>query len=141
METTKKVLYTAKVHTVGGREHGAARSDDGHLDVKLSPPGSGGAGTNPEQMFAGGWSACFESAMGIVAKKLKVALPPETAIDAEIDLCLTNGTAFSLDARMHVYLPGLTKAVAQELVDLSHDTCPYSKAIKGNVAYKVSITV
>src|SRR5271154_5742314 len=82
-----KVLYTAKTHTTGGRDGGASRSSDGRLDIKLAVPGTPGIGTNPEQLFAAGWSACFEGAMGIVASKMKIQLPAETAIDAEVDLC------------------------------------------------------
>jgi Ohr subfamily peroxiredoxin len=140
MEAVKKVLYTAKVHTAGGRANGVARSDDGNLELKLSTPGTGGKGTNPEQLFAAGWSACYEGAMDIVANKLKITLPVETAVDAEVDLCLT-GANFSIQARLNVSLPGLSKEVAQKLVDLSHETCPYSKAIKGNVDVKTTITV
>ena len=140
MAATKKVLYTARVHTTGGRAKGVARSDDGHLEVRLSTPGTDGAGTNPEQLFAAGWSACFEGAMDIIANKLKVTLPPDTGIDAEVDLCLT-GAEFSLQARLNVNLPGLSQEVAQQLVDLSHETCPYSKAIKGNVEVTTTIKV
>src|SRR5882724_13680306 len=82
-----KVRYTAKTHTSGGRRGGISRSDDGRFDVKFSAPGVLGTGTNPEQLFAAGWSACFISAMGIVANKMKVKLPADVAIDAEIDLC------------------------------------------------------
>src|ERR1700759_5275103 len=106
METltkTNKVLYTAQTRTTGGREHGIAKSSDGHLDIKLSPPGTNGIGTNPEQLFAAGWSACFEGAMGIAARKTHVNLPDETAIDAEIDLNLDK-TEFFLAARMNVSL-------------------------------------
>ena len=81
-----KVLYTAKTHTSGGRRGGVSQSDDGRLDVKFSPPVVPGIGTNPEQLFAAGWSACFISAMGLVANKMKVTLPAEVAVDAEIDL-------------------------------------------------------
>src|SRR5580692_7228811 len=81
------VRYTAKTHTSGGRRGGVSHSDDGRLDVQFSAPGVPGTGTNPEQLFAAGWSACFISAMGLVASKMKVTLPPDTAIDAEIDLC------------------------------------------------------
>src|SRR5580692_11348111 len=116
-----KLLFTAKVHTTGGRE-GAAHSSDGHLDIKLSPPGSAGAGTNPEQLFAAGWSACFEGAMGIAARKMHIALPPGLAIDAEVDLCVTAG-AFSLQARLNVSVPGLDRDVAQALTDAAHQTC------------------
>src|SRR6476619_2836234 len=83
----KKVLYTAKAHTTGGREGGASRTSDGRLDVKLSVPGGPGNGTNPEQLFAVGWSACFISAIKAVAAKMKVKLPPDMAMDSEVDLC------------------------------------------------------
>src|ERR1700733_7685545 len=89
-----KVLYTAKVHTTGGRDGGASRSSDGRLDIKLSTPGSADSGTNPEQLFAAGWPACFEGAMGIAARKMKVALPADLAIDAEVDLCITGDAYF-----------------------------------------------
>jgi Ohr subfamily peroxiredoxin len=127
-----KVLYTAKTHTTGGRDGGAARSSDGRLDIKLSVPGTPGSGTNPEQLFAAGWSACFEGAMAIMAQKMKIALPAETAIDAEVDLCV-GGEGFNLQARLNVSLPGLAPEVARALVDAAHQTCPYSKAIRGNV--------
>lgn len=135
METitkTSKVLYTAQTHTTGGREHGVAKSSDGHLDIKLSPPGTNGIGTNPEQLFAAGWSACFEGAMGIAARKAHVTLPDDTAIDAEVDLCLDK-TEFFLAARLNVSLPGLDREVAWELIRAAEKICPYSKAIKGNV--------
>src|SRR3977135_1751872 len=106
METitqTTKVLYTAKTHTTGGREHGASRSSDGHLDIKLSTPGAPGNGTNPEQLFAAGWSACFEGAMGLAARKMKVTLPADLAIDAEVDLNQADG-AYFLGARLNVSL-------------------------------------
>ena len=141
METiteTSKVLYTAQTHTTGGREHGIAKSSDGHLDIKLSPPGTNGIGTNPEQLFAAGWSACFEGAMGIAARKARVTLPDETAIDAEIDLCLDKAEFF-LAARMNVSLPGLDREVAWELIRAAEKICPYSKAIKGNVDVEFSL--
>ncbi|MBB3612361.1 organic hydroperoxide resistance protein [Rhizobium sp. BK602] len=131
MTQTDKVLYTGKTHTIGGRE-GAARSSDGRLDIKLSPPGSAGTGTNPEQLFAAGWSACFEGAMGHAARKLKIAVPSDTAVDAEVDLCLVDG-AYFLQARLNVSLPGLERDVAQTLVEAAHQTCPYSKATRGNI--------
>src|SRR6202158_4293063 len=87
----EKILYTAKAHTTGGREGGASRTDDGQLDVKLSVPGTHGSGTNPEQLFAVGWSACFLSAIKIVAARMKVRLPAEAAVDPEVDLGTTNG--------------------------------------------------
>ena len=82
-----KVLYTAKAHTTGGREGGASRTSDGRLDVKLSVPGTPGNGTNPEQLFAVGWSACFTSAIKLIASKMKVKLPSDMAVDSEVDLC------------------------------------------------------
>ena len=135
METiiqTKKVLYTGKTHTTGGREHGVSKSSDGRLDVKLSTPGTNGVGTNPEQLFAAGWSACFEAAIGIGARKMQVKLPENTAIDAEVDLCSDNGE-YSLQARLNIRIPGVGRDTAQQLVDYAQQTCPYSKAIKGNV--------
>ena len=133
-----KVLYTAKTRTSGGREHGMARSSDGQLEVHFSPPGSGGKGTNPEQLFAAGWSACFEAAMDIVARQKGIKLPKDTAIDAEVDLLRNREGAF-LQARLNISLPGLEKAAAQQVVELASQTCPYSKAIRGNinVDYKV----
>jgi len=109
---TAKLLYTAKAHTTGGREGGASRTSDGRLDVKLSVPGTPGNGTNPEQLFAVGWSACFTSAIKIVAAKMKVKLPPEMAVDPEVDLW--NGDdGFFLKARLNVSLPGVDRQVAQ----------------------------
>ena len=136
METiteTKKVLYTGKTHTTGGREHGVSKSSDGHLEVKLSTPGTNGVGTNPEQLFAAGWSACFEAAMGIGARKMHMKLPEDTAIDAEVDLCFDDIGEYSLQARLNVSIPGVDRDVAQQVVDYAQQTCPYSKAIKGNV--------
>lgn len=131
-------MYTAKSHTTGGRDGGASRSSDGRLDVKLSLPGSPGTGTNPEQLLATGWSACFLSAIKISAGKMKVKLPPEAAIDAEVDLC-TGGDGFFLQARLNVSLPGIEPEIAQALVDLAHHTCPYSKAVHGNVEVVTNI--
>jgi Ohr subfamily peroxiredoxin len=137
MNETDKLLYTAKVHTTGGRDGGASRSDDGRLDVRHSLPGTG-TGTNPEQLFAAGWSACFEGAMGLVARKMKVALPADTAIDAEVDLN-TNRDGYFIRARLNISLPGLDRAVAEKLVDAAHMTCPYSKATRGNVDVTLTI--
>src|SRR5713101_394944 len=135
--TVEKVLYTAKTHTTGGRD-GASRSSDGRLDVKLSSPGTAGSGTNPEQLFAAGWSACFEGAMGLAARKMKITLPADLAIDAEVDLNLADG-AYFLRARLNVSLPGLERDVAQALTDAAHQTCPYSKAIRGNVDVAINV--
>src|SRR3984957_8393651 len=128
-----KVRYTAKTHTSGGRHGGVSRSDDGRLDVKFSAPGVPGTGTNPEQLFAAGWSGCFISAMGLVANKLKVKLPADVAIDAEIDLC-NAGDVYFLQARLNVSVPGLEREVAQAIVDATHrETCASSNATRGNL--------
>jgi lipoyl-dependent peroxiredoxin len=134
---SEKLLYTAKVHTTGGRD-GASKSDDGRLDVKLARPWGPGAGTNPEQLFAAGWSACFESAMAVAAQKMKVALPAALAIDAEVDLNKAND-AFFLRARLNVSLPGLDREVARALVDETHLICPYSRATRGNVDVEIKL--
>jgi Ohr subfamily peroxiredoxin len=132
MSEIGKVVYTAKTHTTGGRENGAARSSDGRLDVQLSVPGSARIGANPEQLLAAGWSACFESAMGLAARKMRIALPASLAIDAEVDLN-QGESGYFLSARLNVSAPGLAREVAQALVDEAHQTCPYSKAMRGNV--------
>jgi osmotically inducible protein OsmC len=128
----KKVLYTGKVRTVGGRDGGTSRSDDGRLDVVHTVPGKPGGGTNPEQLLAAGWSACFEGAMGIAATQMKIAMPADTAIHAEVDLC-RGGDGYFLEARLDVSVPGLPRDVAQALIDTAHQTCPYSKALRDSV--------
>lgn len=134
-----KVRYTAKTHTSGGRRGGVSRSDDGRLDVRFSAPGVPGTGTNPEQLFAAGWSACFISAMGVVANKMKVKLPPDASVDAEIDLC-NSGDIYFLRARLNVSLPGLERDVALAIVDTTHrETCAYSNATRGNIDVTVSV--
>jgi osmotically inducible protein OsmC len=138
MTKLEKVLYTAKAHTTGGREGGASRTDDGRLEVKLSSPGTPGTGTNPEQLFAAGWSSCFLSAIKLAAGKKKVALPAELAIDAEVDLGTTRG-AYGLAARLNVSLPGLEREVAQALVDAAHQLCPYSNATRGNIDVAINL--
>src|SRR5215471_518645 len=110
-----KLLYTAKAHTTGGREGGASRTSDGRLDVNLSVPGTPGNGTNPEQLFAVGWSACFLSAVKLVASRMKVKLPPDVAIGPEVDLC-TDDDGYLLRARLNVSLPGLERQVAQSIL-------------------------
>jgi Ohr subfamily peroxiredoxin len=137
MPKIEKVLYTGKTHTSGGRE-GASRSDDGRLDIKLSSPGSTGNGTNPEQLFAAGWSACFIGAISAVAAARKIALPKDLTVDAEIDLGKT-GDAYLLQARLNVSLPGIDAATAQTLVDGAHQTCPYSKATRGNIDVTIAL--
>lgn len=132
-----KTLYTAAVHVTGGRD-GAANSSDGRLDIKLSAPGGPGEGTNPEQLFAAGWSACFQGAMGIAAKAKGVALPAELAIDAEVAL-RQGEDGYSLAARLNVHVPGIDPDIACQIIEAAHRTCPYSKAIKGNIDAVVAL--
>jgi osmotically inducible protein OsmC len=140
--TTKldKVLYTAKAHTTGGRE-GRSVTDDGLLDVTLAPPkemgGKGGA-TNPEQLFAAGYSACFMGAIKFVAGQKKVTVPADAAIDASVSIGPIP-TGFALAVELAVSLPGLDRAVAQDLVDAAHIVCPYSNATRGNIEVKLSL--
>ena len=135
--TIEKVLYTGKTHTTGGRE-GFSKSSDGRLDIALSTPGAAGNGTNPEQLFAAGWSACFIGALGIAAAKRKLKLPADTAVDTEIDLGATSG-AYFLQARLNVSLPGLSQELGQELIEEAHATCPYSKATNGNINVTINL--
>ena len=137
MTSTEKILYTGKTHTTGGRD-GASTSSDGRLDVKLSSPGAPGTGTNPEQLFAAGWSACFIGAMGLAAGKLKIKLPADLAVDTEVDLANTDG-AYFLKARLNVSVPGIEREVVQSLVDAAHQTCPYSKATRGNIDVTINV--
>ncbi|WP_297351071.1 organic hydroperoxide resistance protein [Paraburkholderia sp.] len=137
MTQLKNVLYTGKTHTTGGRD-GASRSSDGRLDVKLSVPGSSGTGTNPEQLFAAGWSACFIGAMRRAAANMKIALPADTAVDAEVDLCATDD-AYSLQARLNVSLQGVEHEVAEALANAAHQICPYSKATRGNIDVVINV--
>ena len=132
-----KVLYTAHAHTTGGRD-GASRTDDGRLDVKLSSPGTSGTGTNPEQLFAAGYSACFIGAMKAVAGRTKTALPADLSIDAEVDLGPIPN-AFGIAVRMRISLPGMERAAAESLVQAAHQVCPYSNATRGNI--DVTLTV
>jgi lipoyl-dependent peroxiredoxin len=137
MTTLEKVLYTAKAHTTGGRE-GASKTDDGRLDIKLSPPGQPGTGTNPEQLFAAGYSACFIGAMKAVAGKMKVTLPADLAIDAEVDLGPIPN-AYGIAVRMNVSLPGMEREAAQGLIDAAHKVCPYSNATRGNIDVQIKL--
>ena len=132
MSQTTNVIYTAKTHTTGGRENGVSRSSDGQLEVKLAPPGSKRPGTNPEQMFAAGWSACFEGALALAAHRKKIKLSPDVAIDAEVDLHLDGGEYF-LSARLNISIPEVERSVAESLVSDAERICPYSKAIRGNI--------
>jgi osmotically inducible protein OsmC len=133
----EKVLYTAHTHTTGGRD-GQSKSDDGRLNVTLSSPGTAGTGTNPEQMFAAGYSACFIGALKAVAGMKKITLPQDTSIDASVDLGkIPNG--YGIAVRLEVCLPGMERAAAQALVDAAHQVCPYSNATRGNI--DVTLTV
>lgn len=137
--TTKldKVLYTAHAHTTGGRD-GQSKSDDGRLSVTLSSPGTAGAGTNPEQLFAAGYSACFIGALKAVAGMKKITLPEDLSIDASVDLGKVTD-AYGIAARLDVSLPGMDRAAAQDLLDAAHQVCPYSNATRGNI--EVTITL
>jgi len=137
MNTLDKVLYTARTHATGGRD-GTARSDDGRLDVALSSPGGPGGGTNPEQLFAAGYSACFIGALKAVAAKQKIALPADLAIDAEVDLGPV-GAAYGIAVRLVVHLPGMERDAAQALVDAAHQVCPYSNATRGNIPVELTV--
>lgn len=130
---SENVGYTAKAHTTGGRDGSSSRTSDGRLDITLSLPGKPGHGTNPEQLFAAGWSACFLSAMKIAAGKRRVRFPAEAAVDAEVDLC-ADGEDYFLQARLNVSLPGIDPVIARAIADDSHLICPYSKATHGNIA-------
>ena len=135
-EARGKVIYTAKTHTTGGRENGVSRSSDGRLDVKLSVPGSPRVGTNPEQLFAAGWSACFEGALGVAAHKKKIKLPADVAIDAEVDLHLDSGEYLPQCRPQRLHSRHRTEHRAGLVEDA--ERLSYSK-IKGNIAvtYKV----
>ncbi len=128
----EKILYTARAHTTGGRDGGSSRTSDGELDVRLAVPGTHMKGTNPEQLFAVGWSSCFLSAIKIVAARMKVRLPPEVSVDSEVDLGTTNGR-YLIQARLTVNLPGVDAGVARQIADGAHLECPYSKATHGNI--------
>ena len=134
---TDKIIYTAKVHTTGGRD-GAAKSSDGQLDIKLATPGLGRPGTNPEQLFAAGWSACFRSAMDLAAKEKGLKVPPDTSVDAEVHLHLGDD-GFVLSAELKVNVPGLSRDVAQAVVERAHQICPYSKATRSGLKAEVAL--
>jgi len=132
-----KVLYTAKAHTTGGRD-GQSKSDDGRLSVTLSSPGTAGTGTNPEQLFAAGYSACFIGAIKAVAGMKKITLPEGLSIDASVDLGKIPA-GYGIAARLDVSLPGMDRAAAQELVDAAHQVCPYSNATRGNIDVTINL--
>jgi lipoyl-dependent peroxiredoxin len=137
----EKVLYTAHATSTGGRT-GTSKSDDGRLTLSLSTPkelgGDGGQGTNPEQLFAAGYSACFIGAMKAVAGKMKVSLPADVSITADVGIGpIPNG--FGIQVAMSISIPGMDKAAAEQLVAAAHQVCPYSNATRGNI--DVSLTI
>lgn len=135
--SASNILYTGYTTTTGGRE-GRAVSDDGQLDIKLSTPGSNQPGTNPEQLFGAGWSACFTGAMRHAARASKIDFPADTAVSAEIDLGL-GADGYFLQARLLVSLPGMDRDTARQLIDAAHQTCPYSKATRGNIDVTITL--
>lgn len=138
--TSGKILYTARAHTTGGRE-GTSRTDDGRLDVKLTSPVAKGPGTNPEQLFAVGWSACYIGAMQVAAQRAKTRLPAETSVDIEVHLWSAPEHTYWLSAKMTVNIPGMDRKAAEELVKVAHTICPYSKATHGNVEIEMKVVV
>ena len=136
-----KVLYTAHATSTGGRE-GTSKSSDGALSVQLSTPkelgGAGGAGTNPEQLFAAGYSACFIGAMKAVAGKQKIALPADVSINADVGIGPIPG-GFGIQATLNISLPGMEREAAQALVNAAHHVCPYSNATRGNIDVALNI--
>ena len=137
-----KVLYTANVTSTGGRD-GRATSDDGLLDVKLAPPkelGGAGGATNPEQLFAAGYTACFIGAMKFVGGRDKIAVPADVAVTANVGIGpREDGEGFGLTVKLNVSLPGLDAAAAQDLVERAHKVCPYSHATRGNISVETVI--
>lgn len=131
----EKILYTATATATGGRE-GQATSSDGTLDLRLSTPrelgGAGGSGTNPEQLFAAGWSACFLGALKFVAGRNKQVLPAETTVTGQIGIGQIP-TGFGLQAELTIHVPGLSREQVQALVEQAHQVCPYSNATRGNI--------
>jgi Ohr subfamily peroxiredoxin len=140
----EKTLYTARATTTGGRAKGKSASSDGQLSVTLNPPkelGGAGDGTNPEQLFAAGYSACFLGAMGLVASQKKITLHPETTITADVGLGprAAGAKGFNIVVGMQIHVPGMDKAAAEALVAEAHEVCPYSNATRGNI--DVTLTV
>ncbi len=137
-----QILYTTQATASGGRD-GRAASGDSQLDVKLATPkelgGAGGAGTNPEQLFAAGYAACFLSALKLVAGKSKVALPAETAVTAEVGIGPNGNGGFGLAVALRVAAPGVESATAEALVAKAHEVCPYSNATRGNIDVKLAL--
>ena len=141
MKELQSVAYTAKATATGGRE-GTAKSDDGRLDVALSTPkglgGDDGQGTNPEQLFAAGYAACFIGALKLVAGQAKVKLPSDTHINSEVSIGPIEG-GFGIAVKLAVSVGDLDKETAQTLVNKAHEVCPYSNATRGNIAVELSV--
>jgi len=137
----EKVLYTAQATATGGRE-GRAVSSDNVLDVQLSTPrelgGTGGPGTNPEQLFAAGYSACFLGALKFVAGQAKVALPAETTVTGRVGIGQIP-TGFGIEAELTISVPGIDRAQVEELVQKAHIVCPYSNATQGNIDVRLIV--
>lgn len=132
--TLVKPLYTAEATAVGGRE-GHARSSDGVLDVDLQPPvemGGPGGATNPEQLFAAGYAACFQSALGVVARRSKVSVEG-SKVSAKVTIGTIDGGGFGLAVALEVHIPDVDDATAQKLIEGAHAVCPYSNATRGNI--------
>ena len=137
MTKLEKVLYTAHAHTTGGRD-GKSKTDDGRLDVTLSSPGIAGTGTNPEQLFAAGYAACFIGAMKAVGGMKKIAVPDDVSIDSSVDLGKIPN-AYGIAVRLDITLPGMDRAAAQDLIDAAHQVCPYSNATRGNIDVTITL--
>jgi len=136
---TSKILYTAQVHTTGGRD-GAAKSADGQLGVKLATPGTGRAGTNPEQLFAAGYSACFLGALKYVAAQKKVKIDEATTVTASVGIGpRADGGGFGLDIALSVAIPGVDRATAEELVAAADVVCPYSHLAHNGAKVALSV--
>ena len=137
----EKVLYTATATSTGGRE-GTSKSSDGVLQVKLTTPkelgGDGAVGTNPEQLFAAGYSACFIGAMKLIAGRMKVTLPADLSITANIGIGPIPA-GFGIQADLKISVPGIERAVAEQIVAAAHEVCPYSNATRNNI--DVTLTV
>lgn len=140
----KSALYTAHAHSTGGRADGHSKTDDGRLEVKLDTPkamgGNDGPGTNPEQLFAAGYSACFLGAVKLAAREEKIAIPDNAGIDAAVSFGENaKGTGFNIAVELKVTIPGLDRAKAEDLVHKADKICPYSNATRGNVDVKLTV--
>lgn len=135
--TVIEPVYTAEVTSTGGRTDGRARSTDGNLDVKVAIPGSGGDGTNPEELFAAGYAACFGSAVFLTARRMRLD-PGDVAVRARVHLGKAGDGGFGLAAELDVTIPGADQATADEIVRRAHDVCPYSRATRGNIEVELT---